>query len=59
MPNLDEPHDLESLFYIMLCLACRYKKPGLPTAEARAYSKWFSGTDEEVFVRTPSLPHPP
>ncbi|KAJ3900780.1 protein kinase [Lentinula edodes] len=42
-------HDLESLFYIMLCLACRYKKPGLPTAEPRAYSKWFSGTDEEVY----------
>ncbi|KAJ4494915.1 hypothetical protein C8J55DRAFT_395108, partial [Lentinula edodes] len=35
---------LESLFYIMLCLSCRYKKPGLPTAEPRAYSKWFSGT---------------
>ncbi|KAJ3920160.1 protein kinase [Lentinula edodes] len=42
-------HDLESLFYIMLCLACRYKKPGVPTPDPRAYSKWFSGTDEEVY----------
>ncbi|KAF8825163.1 hypothetical protein HHX47_DHR7000365 [Lentinula edodes] len=40
-------------------VAISIAKPGLPTAEPRAYSKWFSGTDEEVFVKTPSLPHPP
>ncbi|KAJ3803645.1 protein kinase, partial [Lentinula aff. lateritia] len=42
-------HDLESLFYIMLCLACRYEKPGVPIPDPRAYSKWFSGTNEEVY----------
>ncbi|KAJ4471214.1 protein kinase [Lentinula lateritia] len=41
-------HDLESLFYIILCLACRYKAPGVPAPEPRPYSQWFSGTDREV-----------
>ncbi|KAJ3744745.1 protein kinase [Lentinula detonsa] len=41
-------HDLESLFYIMVCIACRYERPGVAAAEPRAYSKWFHGTDEEV-----------
>ncbi|KAJ4472347.1 protein kinase [Lentinula aciculospora] len=42
-------HDLESIFYIILCLACRYAQPGVPAAEPRAYSKWFSGTDQQIF----------
>ncbi|KAJ3855628.1 protein kinase [Lentinula lateritia] len=42
-------HDLESLFYIMLCLACRYEEPGVPAPEPRAYSKWFSGSDQDIF----------
>ncbi|KAJ4478136.1 protein kinase [Lentinula aciculospora] len=42
-------HDLESLFYIILCLACRYAEPGVPAAEPRLYSDWFSGTDKQVF----------
>ncbi|KAJ3807393.1 hypothetical protein F5876DRAFT_79747 [Lentinula aff. lateritia] len=42
-------HDLESLFYIMLCLACRYNAPGVPAAEPRSFSLWFSGTDREIF----------
>ncbi|KAJ3741297.1 protein kinase [Lentinula detonsa] len=42
-------HDIESLFYIMLCLACRYRRPNVPTPEPRAYSAWFSGTDQQVF----------
>ncbi|KAF8826602.1 hypothetical protein HHX47_DHR5000074 [Lentinula edodes] len=42
-------HDLESLFYIMLCLACRYIAPGVPAAEPRSFSLWFSGTDREIF----------
>ncbi|KAJ3795697.1 hypothetical protein GGU11DRAFT_836760 [Lentinula aff. detonsa] len=41
-------YDLESLFYIMLCIACRYERPGVSAAEPRAYSKWSYGTDEEV-----------
>ncbi|KAJ3889011.1 protein kinase [Lentinula edodes] len=41
-------HDLESLFYIMLCLACRYEAPGVPAPEPRPYSEWFSGTDADV-----------
>ncbi|KAJ3803948.1 hypothetical protein F5876DRAFT_53964, partial [Lentinula aff. lateritia] len=42
-------HDLESLFYIILCLACRYEAPGVPAPEPRAYSKWFSGSDQDIF----------
>ncbi|KAJ3862982.1 protein kinase [Lentinula novae-zelandiae] len=41
-------HDLESLFYIILCLACRYEAPGVPAPEPRPYSQWFSGSDEEI-----------
>ncbi|KAJ3860477.1 protein kinase [Lentinula novae-zelandiae] len=41
-------HDLESLFYIILCLACRYEAPGVPAPEPRAYSKWFSGSDQHI-----------
>ncbi|KAJ3860489.1 protein kinase [Lentinula novae-zelandiae] len=41
-------HDLESLFYIILCLACRYRKPGVPADEPRAFSKWYSGSDKEI-----------
>ncbi|KAJ3880856.1 protein kinase [Lentinula edodes] len=41
-------HDLESLFYIMLCLACRYEAPGVPSPDPRPYSEWFSGTDADV-----------
>ncbi|KAJ3988149.1 protein kinase [Lentinula detonsa] len=43
-------HDIESLFYIMLCLACRYMSPNVPTPEPRAYAAWFSGTNRQVFV---------
>ncbi|KAJ3892936.1 protein kinase [Lentinula edodes] len=43
-------HDLESLFYIILCLACRYQAPGMPAPEPRPYSRWFSGTDREVLT---------
>ncbi|KAJ3920785.1 protein kinase [Lentinula edodes] len=42
-------HDLESLFYIILCLACRYKAPGVAAAEPRPFSQWFNGTDREIF----------
>ncbi|KAJ3986209.1 protein kinase [Lentinula detonsa] len=41
-------HDLESLFFIVLCLACRYEEPGVPAAEPRAFTDWFSGTDDQV-----------
>ncbi|KAJ4478065.1 protein kinase [Lentinula aciculospora] len=41
-------HDLESLYYVILCLACRYAEPGIPAADPRAYSNWFSGSDEDV-----------
>ncbi|KAJ3790493.1 protein kinase [Lentinula aff. detonsa] len=42
-------HDIESLFYIMLCLACRYRRPNVPTPEPRAYAVWFSGTDLQPY----------
>ncbi|KAJ3880858.1 protein kinase, partial [Lentinula edodes] len=41
-------HDLESLFYIMLCLACRYEAPGVASPDPRPYSEWFSGTDAQI-----------
>ncbi|KAJ3789647.1 protein kinase [Lentinula aff. detonsa] len=41
-------HDLESLFFIVLCLVCRYEEPGVPAAEPRAFTDWFSGTDDQV-----------
>ncbi|KAJ3858952.1 protein kinase [Lentinula novae-zelandiae] len=43
-------HDLESLFYVMLCLACRYQKPGIPADEPRPYSEWYSGTDIQTLA---------
>ncbi|KAJ3892918.1 protein kinase [Lentinula edodes] len=48
-------HDLESLFYVMLCLACRYQKPGIPADEPRPYSEWYSGTDIQVYVEKRSF----
>ncbi|KAJ3871635.1 protein kinase [Lentinula edodes] len=42
-------HDLESLFYIILCLACRYERPNVPVPEPRPYASWFRGTDQDVF----------
>ncbi|KAJ3928148.1 MAG: protein kinase [Lentinula lateritia] len=50
-------HDLESLCYIMLCLACRYEAPGAPAPEPRAYSLWFSGTDREIFNNKTTFLH--
>lgn len=41
-------HDLESLFYIILCLTCRYKEPGHLLADP-PFDDWFSGTDYDVF----------
>ncbi|KAJ3827068.1 protein kinase [Lentinula raphanica] len=41
-------HDIESLFYVVLCMACRYERPGVAAAEPRAYSEWFSGSDKDV-----------
>ncbi|KAJ3829442.1 protein kinase [Lentinula raphanica] len=43
-------HDLESLFYIILCLVCRYDELyGLiPCAEPRPFTKWFVGSDDDV-----------
>ncbi|KAJ3768516.1 hypothetical protein FB446DRAFT_848376 [Lentinula raphanica] len=61
-------HDLESLFSIIICLACRYEElHGLkPSAEPRAYADWFNGSDQQVFaqkmaflVTLPNLPVQP
>ncbi|KAJ3776550.1 protein kinase [Lentinula raphanica] len=41
-------HDIESLFYVILCMACRYERPDVAAAEPRAYSEWFSGSDKDV-----------
>ncbi|KAJ3768514.1 protein kinase [Lentinula raphanica] len=43
-------HDLESLFFIMLCVSCRYKQPGVASPEPRAFAKWFSGSDDEALL---------
>ncbi|KAJ3762920.1 protein kinase [Lentinula raphanica] len=45
-------HDLESLFYIILCLVCRYDELyGLkPCAEPRPFTKWFVGSDADVYA---------
>ncbi|KAJ3991340.1 hypothetical protein F5050DRAFT_1218316 [Lentinula boryana] len=49
----------------MLCLACRYRKPNVPTPEPRAFADWFSGTDQQVcdnkaaFLTTPFAEAPP
>ncbi|KAJ3992688.1 protein kinase [Lentinula boryana] len=58
-------HDLESLFFIMVCLACRYEAPGIPATEPRPYAQWFSGTDQQVcdnkiaFLTKSSMKSPP
>lgn len=41
-------HDLESLFYIIFCLACRYEKPGHLLVDP-PYDDWFSGTDYSIW----------
>ncbi|KAJ3768515.1 protein kinase [Lentinula raphanica] len=45
-------HDLESLFFIILCLVCRYDELyGLkPCAEPRPFTKWFVGSDDDVYA---------
>ncbi|KAF9064298.1 hypothetical protein BDP27DRAFT_1230692, partial [Rhodocollybia butyracea] len=40
-------HDLESLFYIILCFACRYEAPGKRCRDP-PFSKWFAGTDADI-----------
>ncbi|KAJ3992334.1 protein kinase [Lentinula boryana] len=42
-------HDLESLFFVMLCLACRYDAPGVPATEPRPYSYWYTETNRNVY----------
>ncbi|KAJ3723114.1 kinase-like domain-containing protein [Lentinula raphanica] len=42
-------HDIESLFYVVLCMACRYESPGVAAAEPRTYAEWFSGIDKTLF----------
>ncbi|KAJ3723259.1 protein kinase [Lentinula raphanica] len=50
-------HDLESLFFIILCLVCR------PCAEPRPFTKWFVGSDADVYAYKVSFifdsPDPP
>ncbi|KAE9392176.1 hypothetical protein BT96DRAFT_1000587 [Gymnopus androsaceus JB14] len=41
-------HDLESLFYVMLIMACHYTKPGVKAKEL-PYLKWFTLGDELLF----------
>ncbi|KAJ3839145.1 protein kinase [Lentinula raphanica] len=52
-------HDLESLFYIILCLVCRYDELyGLiPCAEPRPFTKWFVGSDDDVRAYKVSFIH--
>ncbi|KAJ3715958.1 protein kinase [Lentinula guzmanii] len=50
-------HDLESLFFIVLCLACRYEEPGVLAAEPRAFTDRFSGTDDQVRKDLPIQPY--
>ncbi|KIK51531.1 hypothetical protein GYMLUDRAFT_251974 [Collybiopsis luxurians FD-317 M1] len=47
-------HDVESLFYIILCIAGRYKLPGI-LASQREYSKWFRGNEDDVHDRKSSF----
>ncbi|KAE9384080.1 hypothetical protein BT96DRAFT_842818 [Gymnopus androsaceus JB14] len=49
-------HDLESLFYIMLCVACRYEKPAKPLPKA-PYEEWFGATDRLVYLSKVDLIH--
>ncbi|KAK7453967.1 hypothetical protein VKT23_011479 [Stygiomarasmius scandens] len=39
-------HDLESIFYVMLCLCCRYDMYGRKVTEE--YQRWYTGTHELV-----------
>ncbi|KAJ3992811.1 protein kinase [Lentinula boryana] len=48
-------HDLEPLFYIMLCLACRYERPNVLTPAPRAYDEWFSGSDQQILDNKPLM----
>ncbi|KAJ3768524.1 hypothetical protein FB446DRAFT_266455 [Lentinula raphanica] len=45
-------HDLESLFFIILCLVCRYDELYRlkPCAEPRPFTKWFAGSDDDVWA---------
>ncbi|THV01025.1 hypothetical protein K435DRAFT_421405 [Dendrothele bispora CBS 962.96] len=40
-------HDLESLFYVILCLSCRYNLQGKEKFPDR-YAVWYTGSDEVV-----------
>jgi hypothetical protein len=42
-------HDLESLFYIILCFACRYETLGKHCCNP-PFSKWFAGMDADVLA---------
>ncbi|KAF9065076.1 hypothetical protein BDP27DRAFT_1405002 [Rhodocollybia butyracea] len=42
-------HDMESLFYIILCFACRYRFPNVPAQEPRKYEEWFTGSERQVY----------
>jgi hypothetical protein len=50
-------HDLESLFYIILCFACRYRCPGVPARDPRSYENWFTDSEESVYSAKNSLIH--
>ncbi|THV01018.1 hypothetical protein K435DRAFT_963697 [Dendrothele bispora CBS 962.96] len=40
-------HDLESLFYVILCLSCRYNRQGKEDFPDR-YAVWYTGSDQVV-----------
>ncbi|KAJ3755798.1 protein kinase [Lentinula raphanica] len=42
-------HDLESLFYVMFCMAYRNERPGICASEPRAYERWYYGTSDQVW----------
>jgi hypothetical protein len=48
-------HDLESLFYIILCIACRYRYPGVPAQDPRKYEEWFTGSERQVYLEKTSF----
>jgi hypothetical protein len=50
-------HDMESLFYIMVCVACRYRYPGVPAQEPRKYENWFTDSEEHVYSAKHTLIH--
>ncbi|THU76373.1 hypothetical protein K435DRAFT_771084 [Dendrothele bispora CBS 962.96] len=41
-------HDLESFFYVILCLCCRYDLDGTGMTAGSAYNEWFTGSAEIV-----------